>query len=145
MDDYKHHLLQRSGLRKLIYVVEGDPNVMDSAESIKTAYVIRLFAFMSFWCCEDSKEVSAFVEGRCFTTEIAEGFDVQRTSNVRDTMRLYGHLTHAIYGLCDELSRGKHRQSLCKTYRQFVDDCKALEKERVRDVFGVMLMQVCFH
>jgi crossover junction endonuclease MUS81 len=81
---------------------------------------------------------------RCFTTEIAEGFDVQRTSDARDTMRLYGHLTHAISNLCDELSRGKDRRSPCKKYRQFVDDCKALEKERVSDVFGVMLMQVRF-
>ncbi|KAL0749137.1 hypothetical protein Bca101_031140 [Brassica carinata] len=47
--------LQRSGFKKLIYVVEGDPNQSDAAESIKTA---------------------------CFTTEILEGFDVLRTSGL---------------------------------------------------------------
>ncbi|KAI5074511.1 hypothetical protein GOP47_0010472 [Adiantum capillus-veneris] len=108
--------LMRCGLRKLIYVVEGDPNVMDSSESIKTA---------------------------CFTTEIAEGFDVQRTRDVRDTLRKYGHLTHAISAYYNELSGCKHpRQGLCKTYRQFVDDCKDLDREKVSDVFGVMLMQI---
>ncbi|XP_078179361.1 restriction endonuclease, type II-like superfamily protein isoform X2 [Carex rostrata] len=50
--------LQRCGLRKLIYLVEGDPNTIEAAESIKTA---------------------------CFTTEILEGFDVQRTTGFADT------------------------------------------------------------
>lgn len=115
---YKQQKLRllRCGLRKLIYVVEGDPNVMDSSESIKTA---------------------------CFTTEIAEGFDVQRTRDVKDTMRKYGHLTHAIGFHYNDLSDcQKARQGLCKTYRQFVDDCRDLEKEKVSDIFGVMLMQV---
>nr|CAB3475417.1 unnamed protein product [Digitaria exilis] len=49
--------LQNCGLRKLIYLVEGDPNTSNgSVASIKTA---------------------------CFTTEIFEGFDVLRTSGAR--------------------------------------------------------------
>ncbi|KAH7332026.1 hypothetical protein KP509_20G064400 [Ceratopteris richardii] len=108
--------LMRCGLRKLIYVVEGDPNVMDSAESIKTA---------------------------CLTTEIVEGFDVQRTTGVRDTMRKYGDLTHAIAAHYDELSSCKYaKHGSCKTYRQFVDDCKDLERDKVSDIFGIMLMQI---
>jgi hypothetical protein len=43
------HLFQRSGLRKLIYVVEGDPNVMDSAESIKTAYATLVYLLSMFF------------------------------------------------------------------------------------------------
>ncbi|XP_052482130.1 crossover junction endonuclease MUS81 isoform X3 [Gossypium raimondii] len=57
--DQKLRLL-RSGLKKLIFLVEGDPNTSEAAESIKTA---------------------------CFTTEILEGFDVQRTSGLHDTLR----------------------------------------------------------
>ncbi|KAK8258836.1 hypothetical protein V6Z12_D13G016300 [Gossypium hirsutum] len=57
--DQKLRLL-RSGLKKLIFLVEGDPNTSEAAESIKTA---------------------------CFTTEILEGFDVQRTSSLHDTLR----------------------------------------------------------
>lgn len=72
-----------------------------------------------------------------------EGFDVQRTRDVRDTMRKYGDLTHAISSHYNELSACKQpKQGLCKTYRQFVDDCKDLDREKVSDVFGVMLMQV---
>ncbi|CAI8596066.1 unnamed protein product [Vicia faba] len=52
--------LVRCGLRKLIYLVEGDPNSSEAAESIKTA---------------------------CFTTEVLEGFDVQRTTSLGDTLR----------------------------------------------------------
>ncbi|KAK3162993.1 hypothetical protein QOZ80_1BG0096300 [Eleusine coracana subsp. coracana] len=48
--------LQKCGLRKLIYLVEGDPNCSNASERIKTA---------------------------CFTTEILEGFDVLRTSGSR--------------------------------------------------------------
>ncbi|MCO5584676.1 hypothetical protein L7F22_038607 [Adiantum nelumboides] len=108
--------LMRCGLRKLIYVVEGDPNVMDSSESIKTA---------------------------CFTTEVVEGFDVQRTRDVRETLRKYGHLTHAISVYYHELSGCKNpRQGLCKTYKQFLYDCRDLDREKVSDVFGVMLMQI---
>ena len=32
----------------------------------------------------------------CFTTEILEGFDVQRTSGLGDTLRKYGYLTQEI-------------------------------------------------
>jgi hypothetical protein len=31
--------LQKCGLRKLIYLVEGDPNTADAPESVKEAYV----------------------------------------------------------------------------------------------------------
>ena len=41
--------LKKCGLRKLIYLVEGDVNTVDGSESVKTA---------------------------CFTTELLEGFDV---------------------------------------------------------------------
>ncbi|XP_021808848.1 crossover junction endonuclease MUS81-like isoform X2 [Prunus avium] len=57
--DQKLRLL-RCGLKKLIYLVEGDPNTSEAAESIKTA---------------------------CFTTEILEGFDVQRTIGLADTLK----------------------------------------------------------
>ena len=38
MIDFLTCYLQRCGLRKLIYLVEGDPNLLEAAESIKTAY-----------------------------------------------------------------------------------------------------------
>ncbi|KAJ6326015.1 hypothetical protein OIU78_013164 [Salix suchowensis] len=66
--DQKLRLL-RCGLKKLIYLVEGDPNSSEAAESIKTA---------------------------CFTTEILEGFDVQRTNSLRDTLKKYAHITLSI-------------------------------------------------
>ncbi len=33
--------VQRCGVRKILYLVEGDPNLMDSAENLKTAYAFE--------------------------------------------------------------------------------------------------------
>ncbi|KAF3336775.1 crossover junction endonuclease MUS81 isoform X1 [Carex littledalei] len=113
--------LQRCGLRKLIYLVEGDPNTIEAAESIKTA---------------------------CFTTENLEGFDVQRTTGFADTVRKYGHLTKSIIeyysanfsGDGNNFTRSDSR--LCPSFQEFVRRCQDLERMTVSDVFALQLMQV---
>ncbi|WJX30848.1 Crossover junction endonuclease mus81 [Trifolium repens] len=109
--------LVRCGLRKLIYLVEGDPNASEAAESIKTA---------------------------CFTTEVLEGFDVQRTSGLGDTLRKYGHLTKAIYQYykSDFFEDNNKCSAICPPYDEFVRRCQDLEKMTVSDVFAIQLMQV---
>ncbi|KAH8933070.1 hypothetical protein BDL97_18G012300 [Sphagnum fallax] len=62
-----------------------------------------------------------------FTTEIWEGFDVQMTQDMNETVEKYGELTHAIM--------------ICPTFGEFVEHCKDLDMEPVSDVFGVQLMQ----
>ncbi|KAK4841777.1 hypothetical protein QYF36_010280 [Acer negundo] len=114
--DQKLRLL-RCGLKKLIYLVEGDPNTSEAAESIKTA---------------------------CFTTEILEGFDVQRTNGLADTLRKYGFLTQAItqyYKL--ELPEDKLKYTgVCPPFEEFLKRCQDLDKMTVGDVFAIQLMQV---
>ncbi|XP_017985058.1 PREDICTED: crossover junction endonuclease MUS81 isoform X1 [Theobroma cacao] len=114
--DQKLRLL-RSGLKKLIYLVEGDPNSSEAAESIKTA---------------------------CFTTEILEGFDVQRTSGLHDTLRKYAYLTRAItqyYKL--HLPEDQSRcTGVCPSFDEFILRCQELDKMTVSDVFAIQLMQV---
>ncbi|XP_071710748.1 crossover junction endonuclease MUS81 isoform X2 [Rutidosis leptorrhynchoides] len=107
----------RSGLKRLIYVVEGDPNACDSAESIKTA---------------------------CMTTEILEGFDVQRTSGLGDTLRRYGHLTQSITKYYTSLCNEAERQdlSVCPPFDHFIERCQELDKMTVSDVFATQLLQV---
>ncbi|KAL5708242.1 Crossover junction endonuclease mus81 [Ranunculus cassubicifolius] len=115
--DQKLRLL-RCGLQKLIYVVEGDPNASEAAESIKTA---------------------------CFTTEILEGFDVQRTSGLSDTLRKYGHLTLAITRHYTQLGSKEKAQNpirTCPSFDYFLEKCEDLEKMTVSDVFAIQLMQV---
>lgn len=116
--DQKLRLL-RCGLKKLIYVVEGDPNSSEAAESIKTA---------------------------CFTTEILEGFDVQRTTGLGDTLRRYGYLTHAIaqyYTLqFPEDKQNSLGVCLCPPFDEFIRRCQNLDKMTVSDVFAIQLMQV---
>lgn len=109
--------LQRCGIKRLVYLIEGDPNLTDASESLKTA---------------------------TFTTEILEGFDVQRTRDTSETVQKYGQLTTAIidrYSL--EVGKpGRHPGGYCMRYVEFVNFCKDVEMERVTDVFGVQLMQV---
>ncbi|KAK3223824.1 hypothetical protein Dsin_010849 [Dipteronia sinensis] len=114
--DQKLRLL-RCGLKKLIYLVEGDPNTSEAAESIKTA---------------------------CFTTEILEGFDVQRTNGLADTLRKYGYLTQALtqyYKL--ELPEDQLKYTgVCPPFEEFLKRCRDLDKMTVGDVFAIQLMQV---
>ncbi|KAG2594359.1 crossover junction endonuclease MUS81-like isoform X2 [Panicum virgatum] len=108
--------LKRCGLRKLIYLVEGDPNHPDAPERIKTA---------------------------CFTTEILDGFDVQRTSGFADTQRRYGHLTRSIIEYYDTNFPTYAKTSrVCPTYDEFKRKCCDLEKTTVSDIFALQLMQV---
>ncbi|KAI3918006.1 hypothetical protein MKW92_007659 [Papaver armeniacum] len=114
--DQKLRLL-RCGIKKLIYLVEGDPNLIEASEAIKTA---------------------------CFTTEILEGFDVHRTAGLVDTLRRYGYLTQAIAQyyrekVCDDMIENS---GTCLPYNEFIKKCEDLEKVTVSDVFAIQLMQV---
>ncbi|KAJ6387901.1 hypothetical protein OIU77_026459 [Salix suchowensis] len=114
--DQKLRLL-RCGLKKLIYLVEGDPNSSEAAESIKTA---------------------------CFTTEILEGFDVQRTNSLRDTLKKYAHITLSItqyYRLQLPEDQSKSTR-VCPPFDEFIKRCQDLDKMTVSDVFAIQLMQV---
>ncbi|XP_021822409.1 crossover junction endonuclease MUS81-like [Prunus avium] len=114
--DQKLRLL-RCGLKKLIYLLEGDPNCSEAAESIKTA---------------------------CFTTEILEGFDVQRTIGLADTLKKYVYLTQAITQYYkSEYSEEQHRHAgICPPFDEFIKRCEELDKMTVSDVFAIQLMQV---
>ncbi|CAL8168073.1 unnamed protein product [Prunus armeniaca] len=109
--------LMRCGLKKLIYLLEGDPNCSEAAESIKTA---------------------------CFTTEILEGFDVQRTIGLADTLKKYVYLTQAITQYYkSEYSGEQHRHTgICPSFDEFIKRCEDLDKMTVSDVFAIQLMQV---
>ncbi|KAI3448833.1 hypothetical protein Pfo_005498 [Paulownia fortunei] len=107
--------LVRCGLKKMIYLVEGDPNSSEAAESIKTA---------------------------CFTTEILEGFDVQRTSGLADTLRKYGYLTQSINQYYRSVDPEQKCAGVCPPFDEFIKICEELDKMTVSDVFAVQLMQV---
>lgn len=80
------------------------------------------------------------------TTEILEGFDVQRTKDLSATIRKYGNLTKAIAEVYNmiSLNHNQYKSKPCMTYDGFVEKCRDLKKETVSDVFGVQLMQVKF-
>lgn len=80
----------------------------------------------------------------CFTTEILEGFDVQRTGGLGDTLRRYGYLTQAItdYYKLNSCPAKSKTTSTCLSYADFCKKCEDLDKLTVSDVFAIQLMQV---
>ncbi|XP_023634948.1 crossover junction endonuclease MUS81 isoform X2 [Capsella rubella] len=110
--------LQRSGIKKLMYILEGDPNQSKAAESIKTA---------------------------CLTTEILEGFDVLRTNGLGETLRKYGYLTKLIFQYYKSRVNDDDQSKVpasCPSFDDFVKRCQDLDKMTISDVFGIQLMQV---
>ena len=79
----------------------------------------------------------------CFTTEVLEGFDVQRTTGYADTEKKYGHLAGSIIDYYSRnFSAGVGTSRLCLTYDELVKRCSDLEKVTVSDIFALQLMQV---
>lgn len=89
--------------------------------------------------------VSNYAMCSCFTTEILEGFDVQRTSGLADTLRKYGYLTHAITQYYKSRVPEDQPKStgICPPFREFIRRCQDLDRLTVGDVFAIQLMQVC--
>ncbi|KAL2635846.1 hypothetical protein R1flu_007325 [Riccia fluitans] len=115
---YKNQKLRllKSGLKRLIYLVEGDVNMIDSTGSCKTAI---------------------------FSTEIADGFHVLRTTDTTDTLKQYGNLTFAIKNRYQmEVGKRGDQRNPCKTYTEFLEHCKDLDRDRVTDIFCLQLMQI---
>lgn len=83
-----------------------------------------------------------FSYGSCFTTEILEGFDVQRTSGLADTLRKYGYLTQLINQYYRSLDPVQKCVGVCPPFDEFINKCEELDKMTVSDVFAVQLMQV---
>jgi hypothetical protein len=65
---------------------------------------------------------------RMFTTEIREGFDVQRTQDMNETVEKYGELTHAIMNryLLEFGKLNTPPNAVCPTFGEFVEHCKDL-------------------
>ncbi|OAE18584.1 hypothetical protein AXG93_1923s1400 [Marchantia polymorpha subsp. ruderalis] len=79
-----------------------------------------------------------------FSTEIADGFHVLRTTDTNDTMKQYGHLTLAIKSRyqAEVGKRENQTGASCRTYPNFVEHCKDLDRDRVTDIFCLQLMQI---
>ncbi|CAI5531521.1 unnamed protein product [Closterium sp. Naga37s-1] len=128
--------IKHCGLRRPIYVVEGNLDASNGAESLRTASVQTL---------------------------VHDGFDVHHTTCIAHTRRHYAHLTRAIADICNRLSTAPHHTSssqmphspalhassssptprdFCVTFDQFLDDCRSSQALSVGDVFGHMLLQV---
>ena len=94
-----------------------------------------------FW--NPSSAINILIVCSCFTTEILEGFDVQRTANLTETLRKYGYLTEAIFKYYKELPEEQCKHAgVCPTFDKFNKRCQDLDKMTISDVFAIQLMQV---
>ncbi|KAK3003549.1 hypothetical protein RJ639_019484 [Escallonia herrerae] len=91
----------------------------------------------------DWESIETYWQG-CFTTEILEGFDVQRTSGLADTLRKYGYLTQSIVQYYTSLEPEDEVRSpkVCPPFTDFIKRCQDSDKMTVSDVFATQLMQV---
>lgn len=81
----------------------------------------------------------------CFTTEVHDGFDVQRTSGYAESERRYGCLTCSIIEYYKgNFSKVANTPRVCPTYDEFVGRCNALAKKTVSQIFALQLMQVAW-
>lgn len=81
----------------------------------------------------------------CFTTEVLDGFDVQRTSGYAESERRYGYLTCSIIEYYKEnFSKVANTPRVCPTYDEFVERCNDHAKKTVSQIFALQLMQVAW-
>eukprot|EP00850_Spirogloea_muscicola_P021374 SM000246S08217 [mRNA] locus=s246:150341:155513:- [translate_table: standard] len=107
--------MKRSGLTRPMYLVEGNPDLMERSEAIKTA---------------------------CLETEALDNFDIQRTGDLMDTVRRYGYLTRAVKDRYSRNQGGSSQAPESMTFAQFEQRVKDFERRRISDVFALMLLQV---
>lgn len=76
-----------------------------------------------------------------------EGFDVQRTIGLADTLKKYVYLTQAIaqYYKSEFSEEQPKHAGVCPPFDEFIRRCQDLDKMTVSDVFAVQLMQVCMN
>ncbi|KAH9774273.1 Crossover junction endonuclease MUS81 [Citrus sinensis] len=110
----------------------------------KLRLVLKLFNAYWFILFSNMFEANGANYFHCFTTEILEGFDVQRTSGLADTLRKYGYITQAITEYYKvELPEDQLKcAAVCPPFDEFLKRCQDLDKMTVSDVFAVQLMQV---
>lgn len=107
-------------------------------------FSVSLFSFILLILSACNFNCDYHILCSCFTTEILEGFDVQRTNGLADTLRKYGYITQAITEYYKvELPEDQLKcTAVCPPFDEFLKRCQDLDKMTVNDVFAVQLMQV---
>eukprot|EP00884_Botryococcus_braunii_P016429 jgi/Botrbrau1/346/Bobra.110_2s0005.1 len=123
--DRQKYVMHRSGLRRPIYLSEGDPD--------------RDIVHRAEWAAKAIR--TALVQ-----CEVIDGFMVLRTESAPCTKRLYADLTRCIkakYGPLhsghEQVARGGAR---LPTFQEFQHACVVAKELTVRDVWGLMLTAV---
>ncbi|KAK9812501.1 hypothetical protein WJX73_004560 [Symbiochloris irregularis] len=116
------YYMRRSGVRRLMYLIEGDPDVMADGTGRQA------------------------VKSAGLATEIIDGFTVLRTRDVLSTFRLYAKITKALQEkyryLTPESPSVQKGGDPLPTFNQVQDTVNLAHKRTVKDVWGLMLTAV---
>lgn len=117
------YYMKRSGLRRMLYLVEGDPDTLGSNAAVKA------------------------VQTAAVETDVFQGFKVVRTANVHETRRYYAAFTRAIYEevallWMQQMKAGRDPIEASPTYAAWKATIDKAHEVTVGMQWGVMLSQV---
>ncbi len=123
------YFLNRSGIKNLYYLVEGDPEVLPNPRDVKT------------------------VKSAAGSTEIIDGFRVLRTKGVQETFRLYQSMTEAVVQLYSNLTTTRSNTNsgtttttptTTLTFDAFKEHMRQQNQgsTTVHDIWGRMLVEI---
>ena len=117
------YFLKRSGVSRLVYLVQGDTAAMCSADSIGDAMRVKTAAAQ---------------------TEVHDGFRVLRARDERDTFARYADISRALGALYGPMTATHASPDVAPTVGAFNRAVRHVKRSQhtIRVVWGAMLMQV---
>ncbi|KAL4448611.1 hypothetical protein ABPG75_005830 [Micractinium tetrahymenae] len=111
------YYLKRCGLRQVYYLIEGDPDLLETEQKQK------------------------MVRSAAATIEVGDGFTLLRTTDINTTFRLYQRMTASIQQRYQDLGPGSSAIGQLPSFAAWAEQCK-LNAEgtlTLHDVWGMML------
>jgi len=136
----KYRMMNYSGIKNLIYLVEGD---LSSTTTAVGTYFRNGQAFQSGASGMRSKDMRKRLLSTLARTEIVDGFKVVNTVDLDGTKRLLTHATLALHATLGPLEKSKATRK-ARTFAEYARDFKAAQsrEDSVKNTWTSMLAQV---
>jgi len=136
----KYRMMNYSGIKNLIYLVEGD---LSSTTTAVGTYFRNGQAFQSGASGMRPKDMRKRLLSTLARTEIVDGFKVVNTVDLDGTKRLLTHATLALHATLGPLEKSKATRK-ARTFAEYARDFKAAQsrEDSVKNTWTSMLAQV---
>ena len=136
----KYRMMNYSGIKNLIYLVEGD---LSSTTTAVGTYFRNGQMFQSRAAGMRPKDIRKRLLSTLARTEIVDGFKVANTVDLDGTKRLLTHATLALHATLGPLAKSKATRK-ARTFAEYVRDFKAAQsrEDSVKNTWTSMLAQV---